>query len=115
MTDNPYKQTGPMTPGEEKGWAIGQYLGALFLDVFSPLIAYILFRERGPFIESHSKEHLNFSLTIVLAYIVLAISIVGWLIIWVPFVAAIAFRIVGAYKASQGELYNFPITIRFIK
>jgi uncharacterized Tic20 family protein len=51
----------------------------------------------------------------VLAYIVLAISIVGWLIIWVPFVAAIAFRIVGAYKASQGELYNFPITIRFIK
>lgn len=115
MTENPYKKTEPLSTSDEKTWVIVQYVGAFFVDFLSPLIAYFLFNNRGPFISSHTKEHLNFSLTVLGAYLVLAISLIGWLLIGVPFIVAIVFRIIAIVKASQGEEYRFPLTIRFIK
>jgi uncharacterized Tic20 family protein len=61
------------------------------------------------------RESLNFGITMVVAAIVLALSIVGWAIIWALPIYWTIFRIVAAYRASQGEFYRYPLTIRFIK
>jgi uncharacterized Tic20 family protein len=47
--------------------------------------------------------------------IVLAISIIGWVLLWVPPVIWFVLRIVAAVKAAQGEYFKYPLTLRLIK
>ncbi len=115
MTDNPYASTTPMTPENEKTWAIVQNILAIFFEGFAPLIAFLVLNGKGPFITHHVKESLNFGITMVIVAVALIISIVGWLIIWALPIYYTIFRIIAAYKASQGEFYRFPLTIRFVK
>jgi uncharacterized Tic20 family protein len=72
-------------------------------------------KDKGPFVLHHAKESLNFSITVLLITVVLAISIIGWVIIWeVPAYWAIC-RIIAALQTSQGKFFKYPLTIRFIK
>jgi uncharacterized Tic20 family protein len=79
------------------------------------LIGYLLFNGKGPFISHHVRESLNFGITMLIAVVVLAISIIGWLLLWLPPVIWIIFRIIAAYKTSQGEFYKYPLTLRVVK
>lgn len=115
MTDNPYASNTPLTPDMEKTWAILQNIAAIFFEGLAPLIAFLVFNGKGPFITHHVKESLNFGITMVIAAVVLVISIVGWLIIWALPIYYTIFRIIAAVKASQGEYYRFPLIFRFIK
>lgn len=115
MTDNPYASTTPMTPENEKTWAIVQNILAIFFEGFAPLIAFLVLNGKGPFITHHVKESLNFGITMVIVAVALVISIVGWLIIWALPIYYTIFRIIAAYKASLGEFYRFPLTIRLVK
>jgi uncharacterized Tic20 family protein len=114
-TPNPYASSEPMSPQTEKAWAIASHLLAIPFEFFAPLIGYLIFNGKGPFISHHVRESLNFGITMLLAVFVLLISIIGWLLLWVPPVIWIVLRIVAAYKTSQGEYYKYPLTIRIIK
>ncbi len=112
---NPYSSGRDWTPAEEKTASVLVHALSIPFEFLAPIVAYVAFKDRGPFVNHHSKEALNFSLTMLIAYAVLAISIVGWLVIWaVPFYALV-WRVIAAGKASQGEFYKYPLTIRFIK
>ena len=104
-----------MSPQTEKAWAIASHLLAIPFEFFAPLIGYLLFNGKGPFISHHVRESLNFGITMLLAVVVLAISIIGWLLLWLPPVIWIIFRIIAAFKTSQGEFYKYPLTIRIVK
>lgn len=113
--NNPYASNSPLTPDMEKTWAILQNVAAIFFEGLAPLIAFLVFNGRGPFITHHVKESLNFGITMVITAVVLVVSIVGWLVIWALPIYYVIFRIIAAYKASLGEYYKFPLTFRFIK
>lgn len=104
-----------MSPESEKLWAVSLHLLAIPFEFFAPLIGYFLLRDKGPFISHHAKESLNFGLTVLLAAVVLTISIVGLLILWVLPIIWVVFRVIAAFKASQGEFYKIPIAIKFIR
>ena len=104
-----------MAPQTEKSWAIASHLLAIPLEFFAPLIGYLLFNGKGPFISHHVRESLNFGITMLLSVVVLAISIIGWLLLWLPPVIWIIFRIIAAFKTSQGEFYKYPLTLRIVK
>jgi uncharacterized Tic20 family protein len=104
-----------MSPQTEKAWAIASHLLAIPFEFFAPLIGYLLFNGKGPFISHHVRESLNFGITMLIAVVVLAVSIIGWLLLWVPPIIWIIFRIVAAYKTSQGEYYKYPLTLRLVK
>jgi uncharacterized Tic20 family protein len=117
MSENNDVYAKPMnlTPENERLFAILSHAIGIPFEFFGPLVAFLIFNGKGPFITHHVKESLNFGITMILWFIVLAVSIVGWLIIWaVPFVYVIL-RIVAAVQASQGVFYKYPLTIRFIK
>ncbi len=114
MTDNPYTSD-KMSPENEKLWAVALHLLAIPFEFFAPIIGYFVFRDKGPFVSHHAKESLNFGLTVALAALVLAISIIGLLFLWVLPIVWIVFRIIAAFKAGQGEFYKIPIAIKFIK
>lgn len=114
MSDNPYASS-QMSPEGEKLWAVALHLLAIPFEFLAPLIGYFVLKDKGPFISHHAKESLNFGITVVLAAIVLAISIIGLLFLWVLPIVWIVFRLIAAFKASQGEFYKIPIAIKFIK
>jgi uncharacterized Tic20 family protein len=112
---NPYASEDQMTPEAEKMWAVLVHALAIVFEFFAPLLGYLLFKGKGPFITHHVCESLNFGITMVIAAGVLTLSIIGLAFLWILPIYWTVFRIVAAYKASQGEFYRYPATIRFIK
>lgn len=113
--ENPYAKNEPMSPQTEKAWAVAGHLLAIPFEFFAPLIGYLLFNGKGPFISHHVKESLNFGITMLIAVVALAISIIGIILLWLPPIIWFIFRIVAAYKTSQGEFYKYPLTLRLVK
>ena len=114
-TPNPYASNKQMSPETEKVWAIATHLLAIPFEFFAPLLGYLLFNGKGPFISHHVRESLNFGITMLIAVVVLLVSLVGWLLLWVPPIIWVVIRIIAAYKTSQGEYYKYPLTLRFVR
>lgn len=112
---NPYETSRQWTPQEEKLAAVIVHVAAIFFEFFAPIIGYLFLKDKGPFVLHHAKESLNFSITVLIASVILAISIVGWVIIWAVPVYWVICRIFAALQTSQGKFFKYPLTIRFIK
>jgi uncharacterized protein len=125
--------------GELRGWGIGAHLSGLGAGLATaavfgwvgPLIVWLIKRDEHPFTDHHAKEALNFQLTVLVwlaAAALLAIPAVivgvvtlglGLLLIGAVVLAAVVawfvFPIMAAIKASNGEGYRYPLTIRFVR
>jgi uncharacterized protein len=112
---NPYASSSPMSKDGEKAWAVAGHLLAIPFEFFAPVIGYLALNGKGPFISHHVRESLNFGITMLLAVVVLAVSIIGWILLWLPPLLWIIFRIIAAIKTAQGEFYKYPLTLRLIQ
>jgi uncharacterized Tic20 family protein len=110
---NPYESK-ELSPENEKLLAVAIHLLAIPFEFFAPVIGYVVLRGKGPFISHHVKESLNFGITMLLVMVVLLISVIGWLLLWLPPIYWTIMRIIAGFKAAQGEFYNYPLTLRFI-
>lgn len=117
MSDNENIYARPMnlSPDSERLISILTHLAGIPFEFFGPLVGYLIFKDKGAFVTHHVKESLNFGITMMLAAIILVISIIGLLLVWILPIIWVVFRIVAAVRASQGEFYKYPLTIRFIK
>lgn len=107
-----------MNPSDEKLWATLIHVGGLFFEFIPALIGYLVLKDRGPFIRSHTATALNFQLTLIIAYVVgviLSPLIIGVFIIIAVYILNIVFSIIAAVKANQGEWYTYPMAIPFVK
>lgn len=89
-----------------------------FGNVVGPLIAWQIKKDTSEFVNHHGKESLNFQITITIAMlvsIVLVLLLVGIFLLFIIPIFQVAFVIIAAIKAAQGEWYRYPLTIRFIK
>jgi uncharacterized protein len=122
----------PGVPADARNWAVAAHLSALvtFLGIPSlvgPLIVWLIKRDEDPYIAEHAREALNFQIS-VLIYVIAGgvIAVVGvvatlgiGLILIIPLVIAAAIAwfvlvIMAAVKASSGERYRYPLTIRLV-
>ncbi|GAB3603524.1 DUF4870 domain-containing protein [Microbacterium aureliae] len=122
MTSTPPPAYGPpappLSPADERLWATLIHLGGLFFGFLAPLIGYLVLKDRGPFIRAHTATALNFQLTLLIAYVVgsiLAIVFIGILILIAAYVLGLVLAIVAAVKANQGQWYEYPAAIRFVR
>jgi uncharacterized protein len=86
--------------------------------IFGPLIVWLLKRGDAAEIDAHGKESLNFQLSMLIydaVALILCFVLIGIPILLLLWVLNTVFVIVAAIKASDGELYRYPLTIRFIK
>jgi len=116
-TPNHYQTSQPLSPSDEKLWATLVHLGAIFFHFLPALIGYFLLRDRGPFIREHTRTALNFQLTVLLGYVVGLFTIwiaVGFVILIAVGVLNVVFSIIAAIAANRGELYTYPVAIRFV-
>ena len=116
------------TPGrdeEARRWAMLCHLSALvgllgngigFL--LGPLVVWLIKKDSDPFVDDQGKEALNFQITMFLGVIigiVMSFFLIGIPLLIALAVMAILFPIVAAIRANEGQLYRYPLTIRFIK
>lgn len=124
MTTPPVPPPGPvpgpqsMNPADEKLWATLVHVGGIFFDFLPALIGYLVLKDRGPFVNAHTKTALNFQLTLLIAEVIgwiTAVFLIGILILAAAYVVKVVFSIVAAVKANKGEWYVYPLAISFIK
>lgn len=110
------------------GGAAGVLISGTFAGWVAPLVAFLAKGPTDPVVRSHSLEALNFHLTWAAANVaawilylcggILTFSI-GFFILWVlplaTFLIALVFGIIGGVKASNGELYRYPLSVRLVK
>ena len=85
--------------------------------IFGPLIVWLVKRGESSEIDAHGKESLNFQLSMLIYDVVagiLCIVLIGIPILILLWVANTVLVIVASLKASEGKLYRYPFTIRFL-
>jgi hypothetical protein len=83
-----------------------------------PLIVWLLKRDESPEIDAHGKEAINFQISMLIYNViagVFCIILIGFLVLPVLWVLNAVFVIIAAIKASDGELYRYPLAIRFLQ
>jgi uncharacterized protein len=109
----------------ERTWGMLAHLSALAGIVVwlvgciaGPFVVYIARRDQSAFVAEHAREALNFNITVVIAAIVcglLMLVFVGVILGAGLFIAWLVFTLVAAIKASEGEAYRYPISLRLVK
>jgi uncharacterized Tic20 family protein len=96
-------------------------LAGLFLHflghLLGPLIVWLVKRGDSPEIDAHGKESLNFQISMLIydaIAAILCIVLIGIPILIALWVLNTVFVIIASVKASEGTLYRYPFTIRFI-
>ena len=75
-------------------------------------------RDAAPEIDAHGKESMNFQLSMLIynvVAVILCFVLIGIPVLILLWVMNIVFVIVASIKASEGNLYRYPMAIRFIK
>jgi len=107
--------------------AIG-LIGVPFGNILGPLFVWLLKRNDSLGIDAHGKESLNFHISWTLyailagalstALIFLIVGILMWIvlipILFVGWLSMVILVLIASVKASNGELYHYPLTIRFL-
>lgn len=115
---NPYNVVQPLSPADEKLWAILVHIGGIFFNFLPALIGYLVLKDRGPFVRQHTGAALNFQITLAIALfagVILSVIGIGILILFAASIVNIIFSILAAVAANKGEGYVYPIAIKFIK
>lgn len=104
-------------------------LGVPFGNILAPLVVWLLKRHESLGVDAHGKESLNFNISwsiywlvagaivgilciVIIGLALLPVLIVGGIVGWITMVIL---TIVASVKASNGQIYRYPLTIRFLK
>ena len=104
-----------------RNWATLSHLSSFVVffgipSALGPLVMWLLRRDE-PYAEYHAKEALNFNISFMIYGAIAALSIlllVGILLLPAVIVTWIVLTIKGAMRASSGEYYSYPMTMRFV-
>lgn len=107
---------------DAKNWAVIAHLSALvnlvgIPSVIGPLVVWLIKKDEDPFIDYHGKEALNFNISFMIYGIVSALLIlvgIGLLLLPIVLIAWLVLVILAAVRASNGEYYRYPVTIRLV-
>ena len=109
---------GAMSPSDERLWATLAHISIPFFGFVGPLIAYLVFKDKSPWLKESSTEALNFSILYTLAQIVsgiLTVVIIGAILLPLIAIGGLVLCILAAIASNKGEQYKYPINWRIIK
>ena len=118
----PRRHAGAAAPGQvsesdEKTWGIISNISIPFFGFIGPLIVYLVYKDRSPWLKDTSTEGLNFSILYTVASVVCSILIpllIGAILLPIVFIAALIFCILAAVAANRHDLYRYPVNWRLI-
>ena len=105
-------------------WGMLAHLSALsgyvipFGHLIGPFVIWMIKKDTLPFVDEQGKESLNFQISVTIYAIisaVLILAVVGLFMLAAVGIGALVLVIIATVKASNGEHYRYPLTIRLIK
>ena len=105
-------------PGNDKLWIMLCHLSLILgLPFILPLIIYLVKRDESPLVIAHTKEVLNFHISLLIYSVCVSISIffcIGYFLLAALALTGFICAILAAIKAAEGGFYRYPLTIRLI-
>ncbi|ABM23091.1 MULTISPECIES: DUF4870 domain-containing protein [Shewanella] len=86
-------------------------------SILGPLIIWLMKREESAFVDQCGRSCLNFKLSLLIYVIisgVLAFIGIGFIFLIVLAILDLVCTVLGIIKASEGQVYRYPLTIKFI-
>jgi len=107
---------------DERNWAMAAHLGSFLaawfaLGLLAPLAVLLFKGNESAFVRRHAVESLNFQINALIwtvVCVVLWLVLIGILLLLMYAVFYLICVILGAVRASAGEDFRYPLTIRFI-
>ena len=110
--------------GEARTWTVLCHASALigfFVPgaghVLAPLIVWLIKRGEFPTVDEHGKESLNFQISMLIYSIVagvLCIVLIGFVLLVLLHIVNVVLVIIASLRASEGQMYRYPLTIRLV-
>jgi uncharacterized Tic20 family protein len=108
---------------DERTYATLIHLSILAHSVFSilafaiPLIMWLVKKDESAYINDHGREAVNFQISLGIYSLIAGLFAI--VLIGIPFliaipIVAIIFMVFASMAANRGELYRYPMTIRFL-
>jgi uncharacterized Tic20 family protein len=85
--------------------------------ILGPLIVWLVKRGESAEIDAHGKEALNFQISMLIYNVIagiLCLLAIGFALLAVLHVLNVVFVIIAALRASEGQMYRYPLTFRLI-
>lgn len=98
--------------------ALVAFVGVPFGHIIGPLVIWLIKKNEFPFVDEQGKESLNFQISMSIYAIVagiLCFIFIGFILLGVIIIVVLVLVIIASVKASNGESYRYPFTIRFFK
>ena len=112
-----YQAQPPVSPSDARMWSLFAHLGGMFLSFIVPLVIYLVYKDRDPFIRRHAAQAMNFQILIWIVYFVsipLMFVIIGFFTFLAAAVCSVVFTIMAAIAANDGREYTYPLTPKMI-
>lgn len=111
------------TTDEEELWGMLCHIAAFaglvipFGNIVGPLVIWLIKKDEMPFVDEHGKEAVNFNITVAIVLVfcfILTFLFIGILLLPILGIVFLIFTIIAAVKASNGESYEYPVSIPFV-
>ena len=119
-----YRQQTSLQTADERQMGMFLHLSQLagvlvpFAGIVLPIVIWQTQKDKIPGMDAHGKMVVNWMISAAIysvASILLMLVLIGFLTFLAVIVMGIVFPIVGAIKANNGELWEYPLTIKLIK
>jgi uncharacterized Tic20 family protein len=88
------------------------------IGIILPIVLWQTQKDKMPALDAHGKMVVNWMISstiYIIASIILMFVLIGFLTILAVGIMGIVFPIIGAVKANNGEFWEYPLTIKFLK
>lgn len=102
---------------DSKNMALLIWIGTIFLG-FIPGLVFYLTKKDDAYIQEQAKEALNWSITVIIGWVVgsiLTVVVIGAFLLLAIVICNLVFCIMGAVAAAKGGDFRVPFTLRLIK
>ena len=108
----------PVPTQDDKTLGIVMHLLCIVgFPVIGPLIIWLMKKDQSPYLDAQGRELLNFQISYfiyALISMVLVAVLIGIPLLFAVGIASLVFTIIGIVKASEGQVYRFPLCIRML-
>jgi len=107
---------------DERNWSVVAHLGSFVtawfaLGLVAPLVVLLAKGGSSPFVRRHAVESLNFQINALVYSVVfglLMFVLIGFVLLPLYAVFYLVCVVIGTIRASNGEDYRYPFTVRVI-
>jgi len=98
--------------------SVSAFLAIPFANILAPLVIWLIKKKELPLVDQEGKSSLNFQISMTiytLVALILVVVSIGLLLVVPLILVNLILVIIASIKTSNGEKFEYPFTIKFIK